>query len=140
MRRIGYAAAAGSLAIGALLAGSAAGQAAVTPPRGTVAGRTQVEGGPVRPGRPQPGPRPLRGTVGFQAAAGAHRQVSVATGKAGTFSIRLAPGIYHVTVRSPQIREQGPGGRLIEPPCAAPRTVKVVAGRTARVTLTCIVP
>jgi hypothetical protein len=134
-----------SLAVGSLVAGCAASQAAVAPPPGTVTGRAQLEGGPVAPpgttGRhgAQPRVRPLPGTVEFELAGRTHRLVTATAGPSGRFSVRLAPGTYHVDVRSPRIREQLSDGRLREQPCAA-RTVTVVARRTAAVTLTCIVP
>ena len=135
MRRIVY-----SLAVGSLVAGCAAGPAAAAPPRGTVTGRTQLEGGPLGPGGAQPRVRPLPGTVEFELAGRTHRLVTVAVGRPGTFSVTLAPGTYHVLVRSPHIREQLSNGRLVERPCSAPQTVTVIARRTATVTLTCIVP
>jgi hypothetical protein len=91
------------------------------------------------PGGAQPRVRPLPGTVEFELAGRTHRLVTTAAGRSGTFSVRLAPGTYHVAVRSPRIRVQLSDGRLGEQPCAA-STVRVVARRTATVTLTCIVP
>jgi hypothetical protein len=135
VRRIVY-----SLAVGSLVAGCAAGHAAVAPPRGTVTGRTQLEGGPLGPGGAQPRIRPLPGTVEFELAGRTHRLVTVAVGRPGTFSVKLPPGTYHVAVRSPHIREQLSNGRVVERPCSAPQTVTVIARRTATVTLTCIVP
>jgi hypothetical protein len=132
-----------SLAAGAMVAGCAAGQGAPAPPRGTVTGRTQLEGGPTAPagrGGSQPRVRPLPGTVEFELAGRTHRLVTATAGRSGTFSARLPPGTYRVDVRSPHIREQLSDGRVLEQPCAPPRTVRVVARRTATVILTCIVP
>jgi hypothetical protein len=135
-----------SLAASALVAGCAAGQAAAAPPRGTVTGRAQVEGGPTAPATAagpagaQPRVRPLPGTVEFELAGRTHRLITATAGRAGTFSARLPPGTYRVVVRSPRIREQLSDGRLREQPCAPPRTVTVVARRTATVILTCITP
>jgi hypothetical protein len=135
VRRIVY-----SLAVGSLVAGCAAGHAAVMPPRGIVTGRTQLEGGPLGLGGAQSRFRPLPGTVEFELAGRTHRLVTVAVGRPGTFSIKLAPGTYRVVVRSPHIREQLSNGRVVVRPCSAPQTVTVIARRTATVTLTCIVP
>jgi hypothetical protein len=111
------------------------GTASSPPPLGTVTGRAQLGGGALGPGGAQPRDRPLPGTVEFESAGRTHRLVTVAAGPSGTFLARLAPGTYRVTVR-----EQLSDGRFREQPCAAPQTVTVVAGRTAAVTLTCIVP
>jgi hypothetical protein len=144
-----------SLAVGSLVAGCAAGHAAAghaaaappggtvtsQPPRGTVVGRTQVEGGATAPpGRAQPRVRPLPGTVEFELAGRTHRLITATAGSSGTFFARLAPGTYHVDVRSPDIREQLSDGRFRDQPCAPPRTVTVVARRTTTITLTCMVP
>jgi hypothetical protein len=131
-----------SLAVVSLAAGCAAGHAAAASPRGTVTGRAQLEGGPISPAGAQPGTLPLPGTVEFEPAGRTHRlvTVAVAVGRSGTFSVRLAPGTYHVVERSPHVRVQLSGGRLGEQPCARPVAVTVVAGHTATVNLTCIVP
>jgi hypothetical protein len=129
-----------SLAAVSLVAGCAAGHAAAASPRGTVTGRAQLEGGPISPAGAQPGLRPLPGTVEFELAGRTHRLVTVPAGRSGTFSVRLAPGTYHVVERSPHIRVQLSNGRLGEQPCAPPVAVTVVAGHTATVNLTCIVP
>ena len=105
------------------------------PALGTVTGRAQLGGGALGPGGAQPRDRSLPGMVEFESAGRTHRLVTVAAGLSGTFFARLAPGTYRVTVR-----EQLSDGRFREQPCAAPQTVTVVAGRTAAVTLTCIVP
>jgi hypothetical protein len=106
-----------------------------SPPLGTVTGRAQLGGGPLGPGGAQPIDRSLPGMVEFESAGRTHRLVTVAAGPSGAFLVRLAPGTYRVTVR-----EQLSDGRFRAQPCAAPQTVTVVAGRTAAVTLTCVVP
>jgi len=124
-------------------AGAAAvphGSAARPAPRGTVTGRLQREGGPLGPGGTQPRVIPLPGTVRFELAGRTRPPVAVAVGRSGTFSVRLAPGTYHVTGQSPRIQEGTGDGTTTDPPCAQPTAVTVVAGRTARVTLNCIVP
>jgi hypothetical protein len=97
-----------------------------------------MEGGPVRPGGDQPGERPLRGTVTFTAAG--ERTVSVPVGRAGTFSVALAPGAYHVSGRSPQIMEVSSGGAQQETVCSQPLTVHVTGQHTLKIAVTCIVP
>jgi hypothetical protein len=108
-------------------AGTGTGTTAVT-------GRFLMEGGPVRPGGDQPGERPLRGTVTGE------RTVSVPVGRAGTFSVALAAGTYHVSGRSPQIMEVSGGGTQHETACSQPLTVHVTGQRTLKITVTCIVP
>jgi hypothetical protein len=103
-----------------------------------VTGRFLMEGGPVRPGGDQPGERPLRGTVTFTAAGG--RTVSVPVGRAGTFSVALAAGTYHVSGRSPEIIEVSGDGAQHETACSQPLTVHVTGQRTLKITVTCIVP
>jgi hypothetical protein len=131
------------------LAGCAAGSAAVAPthatvtspaPRGTVTGRLQREGGPLGPGGTQPKVVPLPGTVRFEPVGRARPPVAVAVGRSGTFTVALAPGTYRVTGQSPNIQEQLSDGTTTDPPCAQPTAVTVVAGRTARVAVNCIVP
>jgi len=103
-----------------------------------VTGRFLMEGGPVRPGGDQPGERPLRGTVTFAAAG--ERTVSVPVGRAGTFSVALAAGTYHVSGHSPQIMEVSGDGAQHETACSQPLTVHVTGQRTLKITVTCIVP
>jgi hypothetical protein len=117
--------------------GAATGTTAVTGTT-TVTGRFLIEGGPVRPGGGQPGERPLRGTVTFTAAG--QRAVSVPAGRGGRFSVALAPGIYHVSGRSPQIMEVSSGGAQHETACSQPLTVHVTGQRTLKIAVTCIVP
>jgi hypothetical protein len=104
----------------------------------TVSGRFLMEGGPVRPGGDQPGERPLRGTVTFTAAG--ERTVSVPVGHAGTFSVALAAGTYHVSGRSPEIMEVSSGGAQHETVCSQPLTLHVTGQHTLKVAVTCIVP
>jgi hypothetical protein len=112
-------------------AGTGTGTTAVT-------GRFLMEGGPVRPGGDQPGERPLRGTVTFTATG--ERTVSVPVGRAGTFSVALAAGTYHVSGRSPQIMEVSGGGTQHETACSQPLTVHVTGQHALKIAVTCIVP
>lgn len=126
--------------------GAAPGHAAAL---GTVTGRFLLEGGPIGPGGQQPGKRPIAGLVRFEAGTG--RAAEVRVGKSGTFSVRLPPGRYHVSGRSPSVIQVsngaviGAGGQLIsgtkhEYPCSQPLSVTVTARRTVRIAVTCIVP
>jgi hypothetical protein len=103
-----------------------------------VTGRFLMEGGPVRPGGDQPGERPLRGTVTFTAVG--ERTVSVPVGRAGTFSVALAAGTYHVSGRSPEIMEVSSGGAQHETVCSQPLTVHLTGQHTLKIAVTCIVP
>ncbi len=128
---------AGLLAV-LLMAGCAAtgGQAPVP---GHLAGRLVMEGGPMVPGGQQPGERPISGTVTFTSAG--HRQVAVQVGTSGTFSVRLPPGTYQVSGRSPFIETgNGSGGSEQELPCSQPLSAKITAGHTATITVACVVP
>jgi hypothetical protein len=104
---------------------------------GHVAGRLVMEGGPLRPGGRQPGRRPIPGTVTFTSAG--HRRVMVRVGPSGTFSVRLPPGRYHVSGRSPRIIEVSSGAER-ELPCSQPLAVTVTIQHTAAIAVTCIVP
>jgi hypothetical protein len=97
-----------------------------------------MEGGPVRLGGDQPGERPLRGTVTFIGAG--ERTVSVPVGRAGTFSVALAAGTYHVSGRSPQIMEVSGDGAQHETACSQPQTVHVTGQHALKIAVTCIVP
>src|SRR5215467_6034176 len=55
------------------------------PVAGRVTGRLLLEGGPIRPGGRQPGPRPIRGVVTFRTAG--HRPVRVRAGRSGIFTV-----------------------------------------------------
>ena len=118
-----------------LLAGCAA-AGAQAPATGHLSGRLVMEGGPLGPGGQQPGERPLPGTVTFTAAG--HRPVTVKVGPSGNFSVALAPGRYQVSGRSPDLIEVD-GATQREAPCTQPASATVTAGRTATVTLACIV-
>lgn len=100
---------------------------------GTVRGIYEMAGGPIQPGS-QPPVRPLPGVVIFQ---NRDAKVSVRAGRTGRFSVRLPAGSYAVSGRSPSVREQLPGGRLTEGRCSSPLTVRVLAGQTERITVTC---
>ena len=126
----------GLLLAGLPLAGCAA-AGTQAPATGHLAGRLVMEGGPMGPGGKQPGERPIRGTVTFTAAG--HRPVTVEVGPSGRFSVALAPGQYQVSGRSPDIIEVD-GTTQRELPCSQPASATVTAGRTAVITLTCIVP
>jgi hypothetical protein len=103
-----------------------------------VTGRFLMEGGPVRPGGDQPGERPLRGTVTF--TADGERTVSVPAGRAGTFSVALAAGTYHVSGRSPEIMEVSSGEAQHETACSQPLTAHITGQHTLKIAVTCIVP
>jgi hypothetical protein len=129
------------LAVG-LLAGCAAAMAqpvvdghVVT--AGRVAGHLVREGGAIQPGQRQPPVRPIPGTVTFTSAA--HRPTSIRVGTSGTFSVRLAPGRYKVSAKSPRIIEVD-NGHDRELPCSQPLSVTVRDGHTSAITVACIVP
>src|SRR5690242_8606928 len=125
---------------GLLLTGPAAGcaSAAAQPPAsGHLTGRLVMEGGPLGPGGKQPGERAMSGTVTVTSAG--HHRVTVTVGPSGTFSVPLPPGRYQVSGRSPDVMEID-GGRSRELPCSQPTSAVVTAGKTATITLTCIVP
>jgi len=126
----------GVLLTGVLLAGCAA-TGTQAPATGHLTGRLVMEGGPMGPGGQQPGERPISGTVTFTAAG--HRPVTVEVGSSGSFSVALAPGRYQASGRSPSIIEVD-GTKQRELPCSQPASATVTAGRTAAITLTCIVP
>jgi hypothetical protein len=124
-----------------LLAGCGAttGQHSVT---ATVTGKFVREGGPLGAGGQQPAEQPLSGTVLF--IAGRHR-VTVHVGSSGTFSVRLPPGTYTVSGRSPSIVEVGTGtasgqATTRETACSVPGPVTVTARHGTRITVACIVP
>jgi hypothetical protein len=94
---------------------------------GIVTGKFEREGGPIPGPGQQPPIVPLAGTIRFTAG---HRVVRVHAGASGTFTVRLAPGTYRVTARTPSVRGS----------CTRPAAVKVRPGRTSHVTMICIVP
>lgn len=115
---------------------AAGGQAPAT---GHLAGRLVMEGGPMGPAGQQPGERPIPGTVTFTAAD--HRQVAVQVGTSGTFSVRLPPGTYQVSGRSPSIEtSSGSSGSEQELPCSPASSARITAGHTATITVACAVP
>ncbi len=105
---------------------------------GTVTGTFMRVGGPPGPGGTQPHPVPLTGTVLF--TAGHHRMFAVRVGKTGRFTVGLPAGHYVVSGTSPSMGEVLASGATVDPPCALPTSVTVVAGRTAGVSVVCTVP
>jgi hypothetical protein len=103
---------------------------------GTVAGRLVREGGPLGPGGQQPGKHPIPGTVRF---TDGHRVITVRTTSAGGFSVRLPPGRYRVSDRSPRILLVGSDG-VSRQTWSSPVSVTVTAHHTTHVILTSIVP
>jgi len=95
---------------------------------GTVAGRLQIEGGPISPNGQQPGKRPVPGTVRFTSTY--KHQLTVHVGDSGAFSVHLPPGTYSACPRSPAA--QGP--------CSQGRQVTVTARHATKITFTFIVP
>jgi hypothetical protein len=130
--------------------GQAPGHAASgRPAAGRVTGRLLLEGGPIRLVGRQPGPRPIRGVLTFTTAG--RRPVQVRAGRSGVFSVRLPPGRYRVSARSPSVMKLSNGaavtdtGRLLsgtewEAPCSLPVSVTVTAHHTARAAVICAVP
>ncbi len=126
------------LAVG-LLAGCAAALAqphVAANPADRVTGRLVMEGGPIQPNGQQP-VRPIPGTVTFTMAG--HRPTSIQVGNSGTFSVRLSPGRYQVSAKSPRILEVD-GGHDRELTCSQPQSVTVKAGHPGAITVACIVP
>jgi len=119
----------------ASLAQDAAGRA--DPARGTVTGRMVREGGPIGPGGQQPGVHPIPGTVRFTGRQ--HQVVMVRTSKAGRFSVRLPPGRYQVSDRSPRILLVGSNG-IGHKTWSRPVTVTVSGHHVTRITLVIAVP
>jgi hypothetical protein len=132
--RTGARALAGLALAGLVLAGCAAAAGQQAAAAGQVNGRLLMAGGPLGPGGKQPGERPMPGVVTFTGAG--NRRVSVRVGSSGTFSMRLAPGRYEVSGRSPDIT--GAGGQDL--PCSVTVAVSVAAGHTATVAVVCPVP
>jgi hypothetical protein len=119
------------------------------PPVGRVTGRLLLEGGPIRLGGRPPGPRPIRGVLTFTTAG--HRPVRARAGRTGIFSVRLPPGHYRVSGRSPSVMTVSNGatvtdsgqllsGREWEKPCSFPLSVTVTARHTTRAAVICPVP
>jgi hypothetical protein len=138
-RTCALAALAGLLTAGCAAAGGGAAAGGQAPVTGHLAGRLVMEGGPLGPSGVQPSERPISGTVTFTDVR--HRQVTVRVTSSGRFSVGLPPGRYQVSGRSPSIEASGEtSGNKQEPPCSPPLSAIVAAGRTAAVTITCIVP
>jgi hypothetical protein len=95
---------------------------------GTVAGKLQIEGGPIGASGQQPGKRPVSGTVRFTSTR--HHPVTVRVGDSGTFSVQLPPGTYAACPLS-----AGASG-----PCTRARQVTVTARHTTKVAFTFFVP
>ena len=119
------------------------------PAAGRVTGRLLLVGGPIRPGGRQPGPRPIRGVLTFTAAG--QRPVRARAGRTGVFFVRLPPGRYRVSARSPMVLTVSNGaavtdsgqllsGREWERPCSFPLSVTVTARHTTRAAVICPVP
>ena len=119
------------------------------PAAGRVTGRLVLEGGPVRPGGRQSGPRPIPGVVTFTTAG--HRPVRIRAGRSGIFTVRLPPGRYRVSGRSPVVLTVSNGatvtdsgqlrsGTAWEAPCSLPVPVTVTGHHTARAAVICAVP
>ena len=119
------------------------------PAAGRVTGRLLLEGGPIRPGGRQPGPRPIRGVLTFTTAG--HRPVRARAGRTGVFFVRLPPGRYRVSARSPMVLTVSNGaavtdsgqllaGREWQRPCSFPLSVTVTARHTTRAAVICPVP
>jgi hypothetical protein len=104
---------------------------------GQVTGHLIMEGGPIQLGQNQPPVRSIPGTVTFTETG--HRPASIQVGNSGKFSVRLAPGRYEVSAKSPRIIEVN-NGHDLERPCSQPLSVTVKAGHSAAITVACIVP
>lgn len=105
---------------------------------GTVTGTFMRVGGPIGLGGTQPRPVPLTGTVLFTARH--HRMFAVRVGETGRFTVGLPAGRYVVSGTSPLMGEVLASGATVDPPCAPPTSVTVVAGRTVRASVVCAVP
>ena len=80
-----------------------------------------------------------------------HRPVRAWAGRTGVFSVRLPPGRYRVSGRSPMVLTVSNGaavtdtgqllsGREWEKPCSIPLSVTVTARHTTRAAVICPVP
>jgi hypothetical protein len=105
------------------------------PADGRITGKFQRVGGPLGPGGKQPPVVALSGTMRFTRAG--HQTITVRVGKSGRFAVRLAPGTYRVSGRTPDIRGE-PGDA--EATCSLPGAVTVRAGAVRHVTVVCAVP
>lgn len=139
------------IAIGVLLGGGGAAAAGIVgvipgpgagapahgqhPAEGRVAGKFERVGGPVQPGTLKSPVVPLSGTMRF--ARPGHDTISVRVGQNGIFSVLLAPGVYRVSGRTPDITGE-PGN--VPATCSLPGSVRVTGGATRHVTVVCAVP
>jgi hypothetical protein len=105
------------------------------PSYGHVVGKFERVGGPAQPGTGQTLTVPLSGTIRFTRAG--HKTVTVRVGKTGLFSVRLAPGVYRVSGRTPDIVGE-PGN--VDATCPIFRPVAITTGMTRHVTVVCSVP
>jgi hypothetical protein len=122
---------------GMLLPVACASAASPAPPRGTVAGRLTLEGGPLGAAGQQPRTRPIPGTVQF--ISGQHRRITVRVNGSGRFFVQLPPGRYLVSDRSPRLLQVGTDG-VGHQTWSRPVPVTVAPHRTTKITLTTIVP
>jgi hypothetical protein len=124
-----------------LLAACTAARASAAAPRGAIAGRLMVEGGPPPLGRAgqQPGIRirPIPGTVQFISSQ--HQRFTVRVNASGRFSVQLPAGRYEVSWRSPDLLEVGASGTGRQT-WSSPVPVVVTGHHTTKVPLTMIVP
>jgi hypothetical protein len=139
------------IAVGVLLGGGGAAAAGIVgvmpdpgvsaparahqPAQGRIDGKFERVGGPIQPGTLKTPVVPLSGTMRF--ARPSHDPVSVRVGKNGVFSVLLAPGVYRVSGRTPDIASE-PGN--VPATCSLPRSVRINAGATRHVTVVCAVP
>ncbi len=107
---------------------------------GVVVGTFVREGGPIGPNGQQPKELRLPGVIGFVSPG--RPVVKVKVGNKGTFSVRMLPGTYSVSGRTPDIEQASPDGSGpgLEVPCSSPLSVKVTRWHTAKITVTCVVP
>jgi hypothetical protein len=105
------------------------------PAYGQVVGKFERVGGPAQPGTMQTLTVPLSGTIRFTRAG--RRPVTVRVGKTGLFSVRLAPGVYRVSGRTPDIVGE-PGN--VDAICPIFRPVAISTGMARHVTVVCSVP
>jgi hypothetical protein len=105
---------------------------------GTVTGVFHRVGGPLGPGGQQPRAVPLKGRMRFGRPG--FPAVTIEVGRSGRFTAELAPGVYRVTGITPDIVEVLDNGRQLDGRCAGPRALRVRAGKTGRITVTCAVP
>jgi hypothetical protein len=128
MSRLKAVAAGAALLLLSACAPVAAHAAAHASAEGTVAGKLQIEGGPISPSGQLPGKRPVPGTVQF--ASPHHRRVTVRVGSSGTFSVQLPPGTYAVCSRWP----------AAQAPCSKTQDVNVTARHTTEIAFIFPVP